>query len=354
MIFISHSSKDKPVVDDFFDLLQTGCNISSDDIFCTSVEGAGIETGQDFIDWIENYLKSACVVILFLTPNYYNSKFCIAEMGAAWALKSNIFPLIAPDLDRDPGIVFLGRQTQRIDKVGLDTLRDFINENCDITGSQKTSRWNNKRKSFLKQFDDKYGDLPKPDSISIEKYTDLEEELEDSQDLYNECLEEKRNLEGKIKKIKEAKDREEIREIELESSDEVEKYNQLVREVEGLLSGVNFDGVIVRCLFETINHSAWCPNRDQFREHEDQIESALENHYIEKTFDPREEKDGFKLDETHPKFRKAVTAIERLNKFIGEELSDETLEHLEEEKEFRISISNAEFWREEFDVYLAR
>jgi hypothetical protein len=340
-------------VDDFFDLLQTGCNINSDHIFCTSVEGAGIETGQDFIDWIEKNLKEACVIILFLTPNYYDSKFCIAEMGAAWALRSNIFPLMAPDLERDPGVVFLGRQTQRMDKVGLDTLRDFINENCDIRSPQKTSRWNNKRKSFLKQFDVKYGDLPKPDSVSIEKYTELEEELEDSQDLYNECLEGKRNLEEKIEKIKKTKDKEEIREIELECSDEVEKYNQLVTEIEGLLSGVAFDGVIVRCLFQTINRRAWCPSRDQFKYYEDEIRSALENQYIEQDFDVEEEREGFNLDLTHPKFKKAVAAIERLSKFIEEELSEEVLWDLEEEKEIRIHISNAEFWREEFDTHLA-
>jgi len=104
ILFISHSIADKLVIDDLFDLLQTGCDLRREDIFCISVEGAGIKTGEDFVDWIQDKLETSNLIILFLTENYYASRFCIAEMGAAWALKSDVFPLVVPGMDRDPGV----------------------------------------------------------------------------------------------------------------------------------------------------------------------------------------------------------------------------------------------------------
>jgi hypothetical protein len=123
-IFISHASADKPIIDHFFDLVQTGCNIRLEDIFCTSIDGAGIETGSEFVDWIHRHIHFADLVILVVTPNYFASKFCVAEMGAAWALERNVFPMILPNMPRDIGAVMIGRQTAVIDQGGLDDLRD--------------------------------------------------------------------------------------------------------------------------------------------------------------------------------------------------------------------------------------
>ena len=82
LIFISHASSDKPIIDDFFDLLQTGCDIRKNEAFCSSVDGAGIETGADFVKWIHDNLHKCNLAILFLTPNYFASRFCVAEMNS--------------------------------------------------------------------------------------------------------------------------------------------------------------------------------------------------------------------------------------------------------------------------------
>ncbi len=52
-LFISHALADKQLVDEFCDLLRTGCDLTTATIRCTSVDGAGIETGADFVEWIE-------------------------------------------------------------------------------------------------------------------------------------------------------------------------------------------------------------------------------------------------------------------------------------------------------------
>lgn len=97
-IFISHSSKDKKLVLMFVDLLTKGFQISLNDIFCTSLDNA-LVVGEDFIKRIKDNLLDSEIVLFLITPNYVESKFCIMEMGAAWAYKDNIVPIIVPPLD---------------------------------------------------------------------------------------------------------------------------------------------------------------------------------------------------------------------------------------------------------------
>lgn len=97
-IFISHSSKDKELVLMFVDLLVQGFHIDYDDIFCTSMDNA-LRVGEDFIKSIKENLLDSEIVLFLVTQNYIDSKFCIMEMGAAWAFKDNIFPIIVPPLD---------------------------------------------------------------------------------------------------------------------------------------------------------------------------------------------------------------------------------------------------------------
>lgn len=97
-IFISHSSKDKELVLMFVDLLVQGFHIDYDAIFCTSMDNA-LRVGDDFIKNIKVNLHDSEIVLFIITQNYIDSKFCIMEMGAAWAFKDNIFPIIVPPLD---------------------------------------------------------------------------------------------------------------------------------------------------------------------------------------------------------------------------------------------------------------
>lgn len=97
-IFISHSSKDKELVLMFVDLLTQGFHIDYDEIFCTSMDNA-LRVGEDFIKSIKENLHDSEIVLFLITQNYIESKFCIMEMGAAWAFKDNIFPIIVPPLD---------------------------------------------------------------------------------------------------------------------------------------------------------------------------------------------------------------------------------------------------------------
>lgn len=82
----------------FVDLLTQGFHIDYNDIFCTSMDNA-LRVGEDFIKSIKDNLRDSEIVLFLITQNYIDSKFCIMEMGAAWAFKDNIFPIIVPPLD---------------------------------------------------------------------------------------------------------------------------------------------------------------------------------------------------------------------------------------------------------------
>jgi len=96
-IFISHSSKDKSIVENFTDkILRLGIGISYEDIFCTSIEGMNIRTGEDIRKHIKENLKCCDYVFLMISKNYKESVVCLNEMGAAWALEKQVKPFLLP------------------------------------------------------------------------------------------------------------------------------------------------------------------------------------------------------------------------------------------------------------------
>ncbi len=128
-IFISHSSKDAVLVERFSEFLQMGMNLHQNDIFCTSMQGT-LPTGEDFITAIKNSMAECKATIFLLTEAYMDSPFCLAELGAAWALGQTIFPLVVPpltfdDIRRTP---ISGRQCLKLDSLkGIEQLgTDFL------------------------------------------------------------------------------------------------------------------------------------------------------------------------------------------------------------------------------------
>ncbi|MCL5036419.1 MAG: toll/interleukin-1 receptor domain-containing protein [Chloroflexi bacterium] len=94
-IFISHSSKDCEIVQSFLDDLLIGSmGFQIRKIFCASIEGTKIESGEDWRNEIRNHLLKAKVIFLIITPNYKSSEMCLNEMGAAWATESKVIPMI--------------------------------------------------------------------------------------------------------------------------------------------------------------------------------------------------------------------------------------------------------------------
>jgi len=96
-IFISHSSEDRELVEKFTNLLESAFRIDSREIYCTSVNN-NVNIGENFISNIKDNLRDAEAVFFLITENYINSYFCLMELGASWAFKDNIMPILVPPL----------------------------------------------------------------------------------------------------------------------------------------------------------------------------------------------------------------------------------------------------------------
>lgn len=98
-IFICHSSKDREIVDVIVSFLINAFNINQEIIYCTSSRITNKPmVGQNFIEDIWENIKDAKRVFCLISESFLKSQFCLCELGAAWAFKSHIIPIIIPPL----------------------------------------------------------------------------------------------------------------------------------------------------------------------------------------------------------------------------------------------------------------
>ena len=130
-IFISHSSKDKVVINGFIkEILKIGCGFKDSDIFCT-LDPTVIRTGDDFREKIVENMKECDFILLFISKNYIKSEICQNEIGAAWALENKrVLPFVLPNTTfSQMGFLNVVKQGASItDKQKLD---EFYSEVCD-------------------------------------------------------------------------------------------------------------------------------------------------------------------------------------------------------------------------------
>uniref|UniRef100_A0A7V3J9B0 TIR domain-containing protein n=1 Tax=candidate division CPR3 bacterium TaxID=2268181 RepID=A0A7V3J9B0_UNCC3 len=152
-IFISHSKKDKPIVNFFVDdILIGGLGIKIVDIFCTSIDGSKIKSGEDWRNDIKDALQESKVTFLIITPNYKSSEICQNEMGAAWVLSCKVIPLIVePITYTSCGILQEPKQIEKLtDEGSLDRIKDILQEELGIPPEElKSDRWSAKKHDFL-------------------------------------------------------------------------------------------------------------------------------------------------------------------------------------------------------------
>lgn len=95
-IFISHSSKDVKIVEEFVDLLET-IGLDSNQIFCSSLSGYGIPLGENFIECLKSELSDSNTMVIFmLSENFYKSPVSMCEMGATWIQSKEHIPVLIP------------------------------------------------------------------------------------------------------------------------------------------------------------------------------------------------------------------------------------------------------------------
>lgn len=145
-VFISHASKDTECVEEIIELLEA-IGLESNQIFCTSFEGYGIELGDNFLETIKEELSSDTLVLFILSENFYESPVCMCEMGATWVLSKEHIPILVPPLTYADvkGVIPLTQGLTINDSMKLNSLKDKIEKVFRIENQANFSTWERKR-----------------------------------------------------------------------------------------------------------------------------------------------------------------------------------------------------------------
>lgn len=150
-IFISHSCKDKVIINGFIEkILMIGCGFKRSDIFCT-LDHTSIRTGDDFRNEIIKNMKGCNYILCMISDNYRNSEVCQNEMGAAWAMEGKrILPFKFPNLKfTEIGFLNVVKQAADItDKSKLDELYEELCKRYDLEIDWKN--YNQQKEAFVK------------------------------------------------------------------------------------------------------------------------------------------------------------------------------------------------------------
>jgi len=347
-IFISHASKDKEIVQAFMeDILDVGLGIDPNDIFCSSIDGAKIPSGNDWRDEIKKGLEESKITFLIVSPNYKESEMCLYEMGAAWVLSAKVIPLLVEPITFDSvSLLYEIKQVEKLqDEKSLDRVKDGLQRDLEIPRDHiKSDRWTSKKHEFLEKLNKHLVSNPFEAPVTREALIRFERENAELTNAIQMLLDEKGRLEKINEELKNAKDKEEVVVVEEKylNREKIEEFKSLCGKVKKLLSPL---ASIVRGIIyadysgKSIAVNLYNPNSA--------VEAAIA-------------KDIINADMLVPNWddtktmRDIYSALEALGEFIAKNDEDENfISAYEIEFDTRLSLSNLDFWEEVIGVSIS-
>lgn len=345
-VFISHASKDKEIIDAFVDLiLQGSLSVPIDKIFCVSTDGTKIKSGADWRDSINESLLSAKVNFLLITPNYKESEVCLNEMGAAWVTSATVLPLIVEPINyKTVGVIQEPNQIEKLlDEKSLDRIKDIVQEKLEIPSALvKSDRWTVKKKEFILRVKKHIEAVPFEVPMDRDVFNKLLVENTDLENTINHLIEEKAELEDLIKKLKTAKNKNEVSEIikNRKPSSQFQEFIELCKAVEKRLD--RYDSIINGIIFKSYTGKEVTINWEGNKE---ELDEAYANDFIDEDLD-------VKWDETS-EMRKTGDALGKISSFLGKDLDEEFYESYEENFDAPLNLNNKIFWEELFETSIS-
>ncbi len=349
-VFISHAVLNKGLADKLVDLIETGIGISASDIFCSSLEGLGIDSGTNFIDFIHKQISKPKVVILLLTPEYFNSNFCLCELGASWILSHRIIPLLVSPLEySDVKAVLTGIQLLNIDrKSDLNQMLDELTSVLQKEG-KPFARWEVKRDKFLEEMSGYLATYKPSKKISQNEFENIKKK-------YNEAVEEiklmQKEIEKKndlIEKLKRAKDSNAVKQIVFENVKFEDYFDELLEK--GQKSIMNLSYIVKEALYYHYRGERLPIPRFGEDDIRDQIKYAIELDFL------KEYEDGIDLVYDDPKISNAITALDEIQQFLSKVEEDgelekdgkEFLEYYVDRYQHKPTLASRRFWQTHFN-----
>ncbi len=335
-IFISHSSQDKPLVDALVNiLLDNGCQIERDVIYCSSIEGMKTLPGDpDFIRDLKDKLQDAKLIILLLSPNYYDSQYCLAELGATWMLDTPTFPIVVPPLKigEIKGILQVMQVGSIDDETHLERLRDAATSACGIP-NLNSDNWLKRRVAFTDQLPAILSSLPVPSKISPDELKRAQERAEVYKQERDEANSEIERLKVLISELEKLKDHVEVAKVKFELLSEHEKFDDLRWEV--IVKLRELPKVVQKILYYDQNEE---PYKTEDEEEGEDALSAVRQGYLRKVAYTK-----YRIVTDRPDVEAAQRAITKLSNFL-DDATNEFRKSFRDKHGYSPSIQNELFW----------
>ncbi|UOQ99857.1 toll/interleukin-1 receptor domain-containing protein [Hymenobacter sp. 5317J-9] len=149
-VFISHASLDVAIAGDLIKMLRL-LGLRANQILCTSIDGYDIPLGtRNYLDFLSGEIQSGAVVIFLLSKNFYKSPTCLAEMGAAWVLGSDMIPLVIPPFSfkEVEGVIPFTQGMMVNNKTGIHKLADALGKRFELS-KDRGEIWETDRDEIL-------------------------------------------------------------------------------------------------------------------------------------------------------------------------------------------------------------
>lgn len=340
-IFISQAVKDKALVDKIVDLIITGVGgVNANDLFCSSLEGLGVPPGENFIEFIRNKLIGTEVAISVLTPAYFESIFCVAELGAVWANQQSHLAILVPPLDyKDVTAVLTGLQVIKItDEAALSEFRDQLIKILNLAPN-RTARWDTKKKEFLKALPKELKKLSPPTKVDYAKYLEIQNKYDESLKEIEDIEEEGKKKNQLIQELKDLKDAEQVNKVVRKHSDKWKTYELILRDVKERLR--RLDDCVVQAMYYDLAGKTFMPDASE-RELWRDLQAAEERNFVSIDTD-----DGtVSINYDDRMISDTRKSLSELSTFLKKDAGENFRSEFEDEHGYEPNLSNRRLWED--------
>lgn len=344
-IFISHSEIDYKIAEEFVKLLQLGADVHRTSIFCSSLSGMTITKGEDFVKYINKKLGNADIIFALFSQNYIESSFCMAELGACWALNKKVIPIIiSKDLQysdttalcRNISMLKIADEKIEDENEAITDIADIIKE---YNNEFNIKNWAKYRKQFIKNIEDIIKKPAEPKVINYVLYKEQESiilDLKRQKISLQEIIKEK---EKQIEQLMRTEDNEERKQIIRDiNKNDIEIFEQKCMDFSNFID--TYSKVVQLTLYRNICHEPlyYTEARDKFSSNE--IKKELDKKLI------CDGTNGYALNEENIKIKKIYEELNKFKLYLKKETSENVWNYVEEHYSLIIDIENIDFWEE--------
>ncbi|APH72636.1 toll/interleukin-1 receptor domain-containing protein [Aquibium oceanicum] len=267
LIFLSHSVADIRLVEAFETLLAKALNITSESIFCSSLEGQGATKGTNFVDAIKDKAVEAKAIVALISPAYMESPFCLAELGASWVLNTHRFPIVVPPNTFEVmQATLLGVVGVRIDQAeALSQLLEDIGEALSLPAPKAGVRARAMR-DFSKAWPELEDSLGKAKRVDASTHDKALADLKTSREAWEASEQELEVAKAHIEALKNTKDATQVAEVSkaFEDTDWETELDSAISEISGLASEVGGGQVLRHMILELLGKPSHPDLNDEY------------------------------------------------------------------------------------------